>query len=95
VHVGGESAQTVGPLTHAGRQISTFQIESELLYFRKHFGVAGVVASVFLAMLADVMSACKGVVRHLDMPRVAAAARHAWTTLKLLIDTGLGSRATR
>ena len=95
VHIGGESAETEGPLTRAGRQISTLQIESELLYFRKHHGVTGVLAGVFLATLSDVLSACKGLVRRLDTAQAAAASRHAWTVLKLLIDTRLASRATR
>ena len=95
IHIGGESAETEGPLTHAGRQISALQIESELLYFRKHYGVTGVLAAVFLAALGDAITACKGLVRRLDTARAAAAARHTWTVLKLMIATGLASRATR
>jgi hypothetical protein len=92
---GGESAEIEGPLTHAGRQISALQIESELLYFRKHYGVTGVLAAVFLATLGDAITACKGLVRRLDTARAGAAARHTWTVLKLMIATGLASRATR
>lgn len=94
VHLGGESAGTEGPLTRAGRQISTLQIESELLYFRKHHGMTGVLAAVFFATLSDALSVCKGLLR-LDSARAAAGARHAWTMLKLLVATGLASRATR
>src|SRR5262249_38792404 len=45
VHIGGESAATEGPITQAGRQISVLQLESELLYFRKYYGVVGVLAA--------------------------------------------------
>ena len=94
VHIGGESAETEGPLTRAGRQISPLQIESELLYFRKHYGLSGVLAAVFLATLSDAISAskvlCGGSIRR--KPRQRAA---CWIVLKLLIDTGLASRATR
>jgi N-acetylglucosaminyl-diphospho-decaprenol L-rhamnosyltransferase len=95
VHIGGESAATEGPLTHAGRQISTLQIESQLLYFRKHYGVTGVLAAVFLATLADIVTACKGLVRRLDTARAVEAVRHAWIMLKLLVNTRLATRATR
>src|SRR5262249_4383210 len=95
VHIGGESAETEGPLTHAGRQISALQIESELLYFRKHYGVRGLLAAVFLAALRDTITAGKGLWRRLDTARAAAAARHTWTVLKLMVATGLASRATR
>jgi N-acetylglucosaminyl-diphospho-decaprenol L-rhamnosyltransferase len=94
VHIGGGSAETNGILTPAGRQILAFQIESELLYFRKHYGVMGLLAAVLLTMFGDGLKAFRGVVGRLDTARGAAAARHAWTTLKLLIRTGLASRAT-
>jgi N-acetylglucosaminyl-diphospho-decaprenol L-rhamnosyltransferase len=95
VHIGGESAETDAPLTHAGRQISTLQTESELLYFRKHYGVTGVMAAALLAMVGDGMMACKSLLRRLDTAKAATAVRHAWIVLKLLVDTGLASRATR
>lgn len=93
LHIGGESAESEGPLTNAGRQISTFQIESELLYFRKQYGLTGVLAATVLQILGDAISASKGLVQRLDTTRAATAARHAWTVVRLLIDTGLASRA--
>jgi hypothetical protein len=95
VHIGGESAEAEGPLTGAGRQISALQIESELLYFRKHHGVSGVLAAVLLTTVADILSAGSALIRQLDMARMAAASRHVRIVFKLLIVTGLASRATR
>lgn len=95
VHIGGESAETVGPLTSAGRQISALQIESELLYFRKHYGVAGLLAATMLNLVADSLSAAKALVRRLDTARAAVAVKHSSTVLRLLLRTRLASRATR
>jgi GT2 family glycosyltransferase len=95
VHIGGESAGSAGPLDGASRQISALQIESELLYFRKHHGVGGVLTSVFLTTLGDVIRACGGLLRHRNTARAADATRHSRTTLHRLIATGLASRATR
>jgi len=53
VHIGGESAKTDGEITSSGRQISSLQVESELLYFRKNYGLSAVIANVFLVTLAD------------------------------------------
>ena len=94
VHIGGESAEFVGPLT-VGRQLSSPQIESELLYFRKHYGVKGVAGAVLLSVLGDVMKACNSLLRRLDLPRAKTAVQHTWTMLKLLVHTDLASRATR
>jgi GT2 family glycosyltransferase len=94
VHIGGESAASAGPLTSAGRQISAFQIESELLYFRKHYGLPGLASAVLFATLSDITAVCKGLVRSLDANRARAAVRHSGTILKLLVDTRLASRAT-
>jgi hypothetical protein len=95
VHLGGESAETVGPVTRAGRQISALQIESELLYFRKHHGVIGLAAAVALALLADAINAVKGLLKGLDLGRAQAAWRHGWTVLTMLFKTRLASRPTR
>ena len=95
IHVGGKSAEFEGQLTDTGRQLSLPQIESELLYFRKHHGVAGVVSAVLLAMLDDVMRVCNSLVRRLDLKRAARAMRHTWTVFKLFLDTEWASRATR
>ena len=41
VHVGGASAKSDGALTGGGRQLQNLLNESELIYTRKHFGLAG------------------------------------------------------
>ena len=95
VHIGGESARSAGALSPAGRQLSALQIESELLYFRKHHGLAGVLAAVLLGMLADAMETCKGLLRAKGAARAANARRHAWTLLVAFRRTGFASRPTR
>jgi N-acetylglucosaminyl-diphospho-decaprenol L-rhamnosyltransferase len=95
VHIGGESAASEGPLTPSGRQISMLRAESELLYFRKQYGMMGALSAVMLAMLGDLMKVCNCVARRRQLAGAAAAARHAKIVLKLLFDTRLASRATR
>lgn len=95
IHIGGESAATEGQLTSAGRQISALQMESELLYFRKHHGLTGVLAAALLTTVADILVAGSALVRRFDTTRLGAASRHVWILLKLLIHTGFASRATR
>ena len=95
VHTAGESAKSEGPMTTHGRQISAQQIESELLYFRKHYGRTGLLFAFILASLGDTIIACKGSLMHLDTKQVSGAAKHAWTLLKVLIMTRLAARATR
>jgi N-acetylglucosaminyl-diphospho-decaprenol L-rhamnosyltransferase len=95
VHIGGESAASMGPLNARSRQISALQVESELLYFRKQHGSAGLVLALLLGLAGDVLIACKALLVRLDTDGAAAAAKHAWTVLKVLIATRLASRATR
>jgi N-acetylglucosaminyl-diphospho-decaprenol L-rhamnosyltransferase len=94
VHIGGESARAEGKLS-VGRQLSTLQIESELLYFRKHHGVTGLMTAVVLGMLGDGIEICKGLVRRNGGARIAAGCRHAWNLLAILLRTGFASRPTR
>jgi GT2 family glycosyltransferase len=95
IHIGGESAQEDGPVDPRDRQISALQIESELLYFRKYYGIPGVLASVLLAIVGDILKAGSGLVRHRDIARAEAAMRHSWAALECLIKTRLASHATR
>jgi GT2 family glycosyltransferase len=92
VHLGGESARSDGPVTASGQQISMLQIESELLYFRKHHGVAGVTAYVVLSWLTDLVNAAKSLVRR----RAPGPWReHAAALAAALHRTRLGSVPTR
>lgn len=95
VHIGGESAKVDSNITKVGRQISILQIESELLYFRKFYGVSGVAASVILSILADIFSALKGLVWRADLRETASAFRHVRAILKVLSATGFASYPTR
>jgi GT2 family glycosyltransferase len=94
VHLGGESAKSEGPLTAHGRQISAQQIESELLYFRKHNGSVGLLSALTLSLFADSIVACKMALR-LNVEQAAVAVKHGLTVLKALIMTGFASHATR
>ena len=95
VHIGGESAKTDNAITSLGRQIASLQIESELLYFRKYYGVAGVIVGVVLSILADVLSALKSVARRFDLNGATAAFLHISMVLKVLSATRLAEHPTR
>lgn len=95
VHVGGGSAETEGELSTSGRQISALQIESELLYFRKHNGLVGVTVAIVLALLADVIRSLKWVLKGRSFAGVGAFWRHGATFCRLALQTRLGARATR
>jgi N-acetylglucosaminyl-diphospho-decaprenol L-rhamnosyltransferase len=95
VHIGGESAKSHGPLTGAGQQFSALQVESELLYFRKHHGRSGLLAHILLTICSDTYLAIKGVLRLPDTRETFGALKHLKIALKALTDTKLGSQATR
>jgi N-acetylglucosaminyl-diphospho-decaprenol L-rhamnosyltransferase len=95
VHIGGQSAATTAALNPVSRQISPLQIESELLYFRKHHGILGVLAAVLLTNLGDSMRAWNGLLRHRNAAQARRALRHSAITFQRLFATALASRATR
>ncbi|HWI11017.1 MAG TPA: glycosyltransferase family 2 protein [Burkholderiaceae bacterium] len=95
VHVGGQSAQKDAEVTSAGRQISALQIESALLYYRKHHGRLGLWASALLASLGDALLALKWLLRGRALRGVGPYWTHAATTWALLRRTAWGRRATR
>ena len=89
---GGESAKSVASLTQ-GRQISTLQIESELLYMRKHYGFAGFVLHMTLVVLGDAILAAKDVLKR--RPGAWQHLRSTGVTFRLAGSTALGTRPTR
>ena len=95
VHVGGESAKADATLTDAGRQIARLQIESELLYFRKHYGLRGLAASIFLTTCGWLLAVLKDMVAPASSNGRRALKDKFSTVFSLLAPTRLASRATR
>lgn len=96
VHIGGESAKTTGKVTQAGRQLSNLQIESELLYFRKHYGLNGLTLHIALLGFRDIYVGSKQLVKWLvgrtsgfDFQSMLVP---SW---RLLLLTGFAGRPTR
>jgi hypothetical protein len=95
VHIGGESAKSQGSLTSAGRQVSAIQIESELLYYRKHYGLIGVATSVVLTTCADLFSIAKAVLRPMNRAKGDGAWQHLKRVFTVLAETRVASHPTR
>ncbi|MBS3936161.1 MAG: glycosyltransferase family 2 protein [Sulfuritalea sp.] len=95
VHLGGESARSDSDLTRDGQQISALQIESEILYFRKHYGCAGLFGHFLLAILADTILAAKDILRRRGTSAIGSNWRHVGATWSLLLATRWASRPTR
>lgn len=94
IHVGGASAESEGTLS-AGRQIPELQIESGLLYFRKHGGLTGLFLSAGLAWLADSILILKCLLKRRPLADLGAYLRHSAAVARLLMQTRLGTRPTR
>jgi N-acetylglucosaminyl-diphospho-decaprenol L-rhamnosyltransferase len=95
VHVGGESAKSAGELSSSGRQLSALQIESELLYFRKHHGRAGLAMHIMLVALGDALLAIKGILKVRGRDDIYSCWSHAQATWRSLLDTRFGTQSTK
>ena len=95
VHIGGESAKTVVELNAVSRQIPKMQIESELLYFRKHHGLLGLGWHMFLVCLGDLILALKALLKGRGRAAIAACWQHTRATWALLRETRLATQPTR
>lgn len=95
VHIGGESAKTEREITRSGRQIEALQVESELLFFRKNRGLAGVWTNVVLTVLGDAIIAAKWLLKREDAVGFGACLMHAALTCSLLWRTRWGNCPTR
>lgn len=95
VHIGGESAKTTGAITAGSRQIEAMQIESELLYFRKNHGIAGVWAQVLLSAAADVIIVLKRLLQRKSPAELGVHKKHAALVWSLFRRTAWATRPTR
>ncbi|MDB5897349.1 MAG: glycosyl transferase [Ramlibacter sp.] len=94
VHVGGESAKSVCALS-TEREVPVLQLESELLYVRKHFGARGLALHLCLLLAGDAVLAMKDFLRGRGWRRAAGRSSSTRTSLRLAVATHLGSRPTR
>lgn len=95
VHIGGESARTVVELNAVSRQIPKMQIESELLYFRKHHGLPGLALHMFLVCLGDLILALKALLKGRGRAAINACWQHTRATWALLRETQFATQPTR
>lgn len=95
VHLGGESAKSDAALSSSGRQIKVLQIESEQLYYRKNFGLGGVVSHVLLTTLANALQMAKKAVRLAPADAIGSHFKHSWLTWKLFFRSRAGSQGSR
>lgn len=94
VHIGGESAKSDSTLNQ-GRQISALQIESELIYFRKHFGAKGVFSHLALATIGDAVMGLRNVLKGFGLKSFAAPFSYTSQTWQLYKATQGGRVPTR
>ena len=94
VHVGGESARTDAAITRAGRQIARLQVESELLYFRKHYGLLGLLASILLTACGALLETIKDTFEP-ARPGRGAEREKLKMIVSLLLPTRWATQSTR
>jgi len=95
IHLGGESAKSVGPVTKSGQQLERLQVESELLYFRKNFGLLSVVGSVLLSVLADLLNMGKRAFKPGLPVDANGTLRHILLVASTFMRTRFATKATR
>jgi GT2 family glycosyltransferase len=95
IHIGGESAKSDSNITSAGRQIEAFQIESELLYFRKNLGAGAVLLCVLLQTLTDFIVPLKRMLKLKGKVGWADHFKHAGLYWALFVKTNYGNNQTR
>lgn len=95
VHIGGESAKTDSAITQSGRQIEAIQLESELLYYRKNFGLAVMLGDLLLNSLADLVNTLKRLLKPKGAGSLASGWRRSALMWSLARRTHLGTRPTR
>jgi hypothetical protein len=95
IHLGGESAKQEGEVSSKSQQIEVLNIESELLYFRKNFGLSGVLTHLFLNSLADLIQFSKDIVKLRPIAKIFFNMKHFVFVWKMFFRTNFATKPTR
>jgi GT2 family glycosyltransferase len=95
VHIGGESAKSVGTISTVSRQVPQLQIESELLYFRKNHGIIGMIAHLLMSNIADAIQVLKDVIRLRGFQKISYNIKRIFAFWQTLFVTDIATRSTR
>lgn len=95
VHLAGESAKSAGVLSKA-RQITSLQVECELLYMRKHHGRSGSAFQMPLLGLGEAIVGLKQLLKHLLGRAIIPQGQALFaSTCQVLIATAWPTQPTR
>jgi hypothetical protein len=86
VHEGGASARSDGDLTANG-QLLTRQIESELFYYRKHNGLAGLLMVLILGLATDALLCTKILLRDRSLQQFHNRLSHSRELCRIALIT--------
>jgi N-acetylglucosaminyl-diphospho-decaprenol L-rhamnosyltransferase len=92
VHIGGESAKSDNKITTLGKQVSSLQIESELIYIRKNFGLLMTIVHLILFNISAMIIIAKQLIKsRFDFKQIV---EHKNLSLfwKLFFSTNMGSK---
>jgi len=95
IHLGGESAKSDNAITQSGRQISALQIETELLFFRKNYGMLVMLAGALLSSIADAIIVFKRLLKWRLPFEISSHWKHTVLVWSLMMQTRLGKQPTR
>ena len=95
IHLGGASAEALGPLVATTRQISALHMESEVLYLRKYHGVGGLLSMFAFTFTAHAIVALKALLKRGRWLSPPADLRSGAALLSALAHTQGGLRPTR
>lgn len=93
IHLGGESSKNDIKISDSPKQISELQIESEILYFRKHYGYAGLFLHSILSIVGDFLLILYSSFKRRSY--LSITVNHLGLTINKLISTNFGRKPTR
>lgn len=92
VHIGGESAKSDNEITSLGKQVSSLQIESELIYIRKNFGLLNTFFHLFLTTVSASLIIVKQFIKSGFDVRKVVEHKNLSLFWKLFFSTNMGSK---
>ncbi|MCK5425046.1 MAG: glycosyltransferase family 2 protein, partial [Emcibacter sp.] len=95
VHIGGGSATEGETVSDIRKEMQFCRYESELLYFRKNYGIIGLFLTIILSNIADVIIIIKNAIRLRSNTDYLGHLKHILYVWGMLFSTKFGVRPTK
>ena len=93
IHIGGANAKKMHKVTSTGTQVLKYQIESQMIYFRKNYNILSVISNWFWYTVFDILLIIRRFFSRNRRDECKEIAGHLKLVTSIMFKTGFGAKS--